>query len=134
MRLRGGLRIRKPFEPRAKRSPAIFSQTISAIELFEDVSQEDMEHLVNAMEARPAHEGEFVIRQDEPGVYFYVVHTGEYDVLLNQAGPNPVFTYQSGGFGELALLYDKPRAASIRCKSSGILFQLDRDTFMDIVT
>ena len=43
--------------------------------------------------------------------------------------------YDEGGFfGELALLYDKPRAATIKCATAGVLHRLDRDTFMEIVT
>ena len=86
------------------------------------------------MQAKPVEEGEKVIVQGEKGDHFFVVHSGEYDVILSQHGDEPVHTYQSGYFGELALLYDKPRAATIQCKTAGILYQLDRATFMDIVT
>ena len=43
-------------------------------------------------------------------------------------------TYQPGeGFGELALLYNAPRAATIVAKTEAILWKLDRDTFNHIV-
>jgi cAMP-dependent protein kinase regulator len=43
-------------------------------------------------------------------------------------------TYQIGeAFGELALLYNAPRAASIKAKTTGRLFALDRNTFNSIV-
>ncbi len=42
--------------------------------------------------------------------------------------------YQSGDvFGELALMYNAPRAASIKAKEDSTLFSLDRDTFNAIV-
>jgi cAMP-dependent protein kinase regulator len=50
--------------------------------------------------------------------------------------PEPVFlkNYESGEvFGELALLYNAPRAASISSKDESVLFSLDRDTFNHIV-
>ncbi len=43
-------------------------------------------------------------------------------------------TYKAGEFfGELALMYNAPRQASIKCKTSGKLFGLDRTTFNNIV-
>jgi len=36
-------------------------------------------------------------------------------------------------FGELALLYNAPRAATIIAKSDSVLFSLDRETFNHIV-
>lgn len=43
-------------------------------------------------------------------------------------------TYLTGeSFGELALMYNSPRAATIRCSKPGILYGLDRQTFINIV-
>ncbi len=43
-------------------------------------------------------------------------------------------TYQAGeSFGELALLYNAPRAATIRAKTDSVLFELDRECFNHIV-
>lgn len=43
-------------------------------------------------------------------------------------------TFEPGdAFGELALLYNAPRAATITAKSAVVLWELDRDTFNHIV-
>lgn len=48
--------------------------------------------------------------------------------------PKMIKQYNAGDlFGELALLYNAPRAASIQAKSEAILFALDRSTFNNIV-
>jgi CRP-like cAMP-binding protein len=45
-----------------------------------------------------------------------------------------VFNYEAGGsFGELALMYNAPRAATVRCTSSAVLWALDRVTFRRIL-
>lgn len=45
-----------------------------------------------------------------------------------------VHTYENkGSFGELALLYNMPRAATIKAKSDGLLWAMDRQIFRRIV-
>jgi len=66
-----------------------------------------------------------------------VVDSGELDCFKKFAEdeePKYLKTYSSGeAFGELALLYNAPRAASIKAKTDSILFSLDRITFNHIV-
>lgn len=67
----------------------------------------------------------------------YVVDSGQldcYKTFKAEDGPKFLKTYQPGeAFGELALLYNAPRAATITAKSDCILFALDRDCFNHIV-
>ena len=59
---------------------------------------------------------------------------GTYAVFLKAVGPNPVVTYGRGdSFGELALMYNCPRAATVKCTASGVLWALDRATFRTIL-
>jgi cAMP-dependent protein kinase regulator len=65
----------------------------------------------------------------------YVVGSGEYDCSKIIHGTETYLkTYKIGeSFGELALMYTAPRAASIKCSKSGVLYGLDRQTFKHIV-
>lgn len=85
-----------------------------------------------------------VIQQGDQGDFFYVVEKGVFDVYVNpagsvQAGPdglgNKVATIEPGGsFGELALMYNAPRAATvISVDSDSTLWALDRITFRRIL-
>lgn len=57
--------------------------------------------------------------------------SGDYDIIING---NIVGSYAgSGSFGELALMYNTPRAATIIAKTDGVLWALDRTTFQHIV-
>ncbi|CAK7273187.1 hypothetical protein SEPCBS57363_005527 [Sporothrix epigloea] len=85
-----------------------------------------------------------VITQGDSGDFFYVVEKGSFDVYVNssgtlQAGPEglgqKVDTISAGGsFGELALMYNAPRAATVMsAESSCTLWALDRLTFRRIL-
>lgn len=67
----------------------------------------------------------------------YVVDSGELD-CYKKFGPDQPDTYlktylPGESFGELALLYTTPRAASIKAKTECVLFSLDRECFNHIV-
>ena len=67
----------------------------------------------------------------------YVVDSGQLDCFKKFKPDQPdtyLKTYQPGeSFGELALLYNCPRAASIKAKTNAVVWELDRETFNNIV-
>ena len=63
-----------------------------------------------------------------------MVESGTYAVTIKVNGSTPVHTYKSGeAFGELALMYNTPRAATVKCVTGGILYALDRVAFRSIL-
>jgi MFS family permease len=76
--------------------------------------------------------GEVVIREGDAGDRFYLIDSGEVDV---SAGAGPVATLGPGEyFGEIALLRDVPRTATVRTKSDTRLYALERDEFLSAIT
>ena len=63
----------------------------------------------------------------QKGDYFYVIERGHFKVLVN--GREVSILEEGRSFGELALLYNTPRAATIRAATPCVVFSLDRDTF-----
>jgi CRP-like cAMP-binding protein len=68
-----------------------------------------------------------VVKQGEPGDYFYVVAQGQLEVVEKRS---VVRVLHAGDFfGEVALLYDVPRTATVRSVTPVRLFRLDRKAF-----
>ncbi len=65
----------------------------------------------------------------------YIIGDGQFECTKVINGKKTYLkTYKPGElFGELSLMYSAKRAASIKCVKSGVLFALDRLTFINIV-
>lgn len=106
--------------------------------MFKALGTEELTIVIDAMEEKRFAAGQTVITEGEPGAVLFVVDEGQLDChkTINPGDAQPTFlkTYQPGeAFGELALLYNAPRAATITAKTASTLWQLDRDTFNHIV-
>eukprot|EP00127_Corallochytrium_limacisporum_P004132 Clim_evm77s157 gene=Clim_evmTU77s157 len=104
--------------------------------LFSGLDDDQVEEVVDAMFEKTCSTGEVVIQYGDDGDYFYIIQTGVYEILIpdGEGGFKKVGSYnQKGSFGELALMYNQPRAATINCTEDGILWALDRVTFRRIL-
>eukprot|EP00957_Ditylum_brightwellii_P188401 14342536-Ditylum_brightwellii.AAC.1 len=71
--------------------------------------------------------GDDIIKQGDIGDYFYVIESGSVKFTVDGA---EVGKAKSGdGFGELALLYNCPRAATCTAEEACDLWRVDQDTF-----
>ena len=76
--------------------------------------------------------GEPVIRQGDHGEHFYVVESGQLEVAVD-GQPRPSLG-PGDSFGEIALMRDLPRTASVTAATDVRLWMLDRATFLAAVT
>ena len=100
--------------------------------------------------------GEEIIKQGDEGDFFYLVDAGTFEILVRlkkrkketqketrptnclifplQINGNKVAECKAGqSFGELALLYSQPRAATVKATSEATVWAVDRSTFRRIV-
>jgi len=113
------------------------SRAISTNFLFQNLSKQQLSDVLRAFERIEVEAGQAIIQQGQLGDKFYVVDVGEFDCFLERDGKlHKVHTYVgnrsrlgSPSFGELALMYSKPRAATIKAKTDGVLYALGRRTF-----
>ncbi|KAF3918801.1 hypothetical protein AA313_de0204459 [Arthrobotrys entomopaga] len=113
--------------------------------LFRNLDEEQTKQVLGALtEKTIRHKDTRIITQGDVGDFFYVVEKGVFDVYVNPTGSmtsgpdgmgKKVTTIEAGGsFGELALMYNAPRAATvISTIPDSILWSLDRVTFRKIL-
>lgn len=96
--------------------------------MFASLAGEEREQVVDAMEEKHVAAGEELIKQNDPGDYFYIVESGDFDIFV---GEHKVASRGAGSsFGEKALMYNCPRAATVRAVGgSALVWALDRLTF-----
>ncbi|GFR25631.1 cAMP-dependent protein kinase type II regulatory subunit [Trichonephila clavata] len=104
--------------------------------LFKFLDEDDINEIVEAMMPREIKKGQVIIRQGDDGDFFYVIDKGTFEATVKDSKEEEkvVKTYEnSGSFGELALLHNQPRAATIKAKTDGLLWAVSRRTFNKLV-
>ncbi|XP_060606170.1 cAMP-dependent protein kinase type II regulatory subunit-like [Ruditapes philippinarum] len=121
----------KIVHPKSDEQRNRLSAAVKPIFLFRSLEPEQMNCVLDAMFEKKVTPGEHVIDQGDDGDNFYVIDSGTYDIFVDN---KLVGKYDSSGsFGELALMYNMPRAATIVATSEGSLWAMDRLTFRRIV-
>jgi cAMP-dependent protein kinase regulator len=125
------------FVSKSEAQQARISECVKHSFLFNSLEAKDLQTVIDAMEEKNIKSGETVITQGENGEVLYIIESGSLDcfkVFKKEEGEKFLKTYSPGEvFGELALLYNAPRAATIRAKEDAVLWALDRETFNHIV-
>jgi MFS family permease len=97
--------------------------------LFSALPAPVLEGLARELQSEPVREGRVIVAEGEPGDRFYLIADGRFEVtvvgsLLRALGPGD-------GFGEIALLRDVPRTATVTARTDGLLYGLERRPFLD---
>jgi MFS family permease len=120
----GSLRRLDRFVP-----PAHAVALIRAHSLFTALPAAVVESLAGQLVRRPVRAGEVVIREGDIGDRFYLISEGELDISV--AGEHIRTRHPGEGVGEIALLRDIPRTATVTAKTRGVLYALEREPFLD---
>ncbi|KAK2906458.1 hypothetical protein Q8A67_005443 [Cirrhinus molitorella] len=103
--------------------------------LFKTLEKDQFVEVLDSMFEVRVKPGESIINQGDDGDNFYVIERGVFDIVIQKDGVSRcVGCYDNkGSFGELALMYNTPRAATIRATQEGALWALDRATFHRLI-
>lgn len=94
----------------------------------------ELEHLVALADLREYAPGETIIRQGYPSDSFYVLVRGTVSVRLGEGGATEVGGFgPPGSFGEVGLLLDEPRTATVVAQESVLALRLSAAAFSELV-
>lgn len=123
------LKLIEKSETEAERIVQILKSNV----FFGHLDEHQMETVQNVMFPVEKTDGDVIIRQGDDGDNFYVVDSGVVEVFIDSGDNgerNLVKTCEAGdAFGELAIMYNAPRAASCIAKGDVRLWALDRLSF-----
>ena len=110
-------------------------QRVQAVPLFKGLGERQLDVLTVKLEIQPFAPGVVLVRQGDSGDSFYVVRDGLVDVNRQDGrARHKLATLKPGDyFGEMALLYNQPRMATVVGKDEGSVWRLDRQDFRDLV-
>lgn len=117
------------------KSPEVRQLILTAISqnaLFAEVDPDQVEKIVDEMYRIEMKAGVSATKQGDPGDNVYVVEDGDFAVFVN--GKHVTSRSKGSLFGELALLYNEPRRATVTATVDSVVWAIDRFTFRRIVT
>jgi uncharacterized protein YhbP (UPF0306 family) len=105
--------------------------------VFKGLPRHEVETLAARLETVRVAAGDTIVRQGAPADKFFIIVDGEVDVLRDEAAgqaPKKVASLKQGQFfGEMAILRDSPRTATVQAVTPTTLLTMDRDVFRNLV-
>lgn len=122
--------------PKADEQRQRLAEAVKPILIFKCLETDQKNQVIDAMFERKVSPGTQVIRQGDDGDNFYVIESGIFEVYVKGSDgvDKKVFTFENAGsFGELALMYNQPRSATVVAAVEGTVWAMDRMSFRQIV-
>jgi len=109
----------------------MYESFLEEVPLLRTLDQYERSKIADALETQKFPPGSTIIRQGDPGTSFYLLESGEAEAYKDEV---PVKHYEKGDFfGELALLNDAPRAASVVATSEVKVATLGKNAFQRLL-
>ena len=105
---------------------------VKNVEAFGALSVAAANQIASALVSSPAAGGEVIVRQGDPAEDMFLIRSGVFEAAVD--GERVRTMHQGDHFGEIALLFDAPRTATVRCLEAGTLWRLNREDFLRAMT
>jgi MFS family permease len=111
--------------------PIVEIALLRSLRIFHALPAPALEGLARSMERVELATGDVLIRQGDPGDSFYAIADGRLQISVD--GVPAATKIRGDGIGEIALLRDIPRTATVTAESAATVFGLDRAAFLTAV-
>jgi len=115
---------------------AKLAELLAQTPLFAELTQDDLEHLAETARIRTYQRAEVIVREGEPATGCFTIASGRVEVLKGAQGSPPVVLATLGAgdfFGEMAVIDDHPRSATVRALDETECVAIRRADFLEIL-
>lgn len=101
------------------------------LSIFSGLAEDQLERLVKMGQQVVLQPGDVLIREGDPGDSLYVVLEGEFEVTKQSGSGEVVIAHRGAGevMGEMSLLDNEPRSATVRALTACRLLKIDQESF-----
>ena len=110
---------------------------LKEVPFFTGLGRKSLAKILSSMEVKRFGQGSVMIKQGDPGDAFYIVRSGQVQVVLRRKDQPDIQVAELGpkeGFGEMALLTDQPRSASVVAMTDVQVWRLPKAAFEELVS
>ncbi|KAF7261629.1 hypothetical protein EG68_00996 [Paragonimus skrjabini miyazakii] len=114
----------------------LLKEVCKTVVLFRGMDEEELDRMIEVMFARTVQPGDKIIVQGDDADNFYVVEQGTFHAFVKdeEGQDKQVCVYTNEGyFGELALMYNAPRSATVIAQTDGRIWCMSRKAFRKFV-
>jgi ATP-binding cassette, subfamily B, bacterial len=116
---------------------AVEAARLQRVPFFAALAPDLLDALAHRLDTERFRAGDLIVRQGEMGDRLYIIERGQVDVLTaDPAGGQRLLNILRTGehFGEMALLYDRPRNATVRARTPVQVYSLNQADFQELLT
>jgi CRP-like cAMP-binding protein len=108
---------------------------LKKVPLFSSFELEDLLRLKEITETTTCKAGDFVFQEGESGGHTYIIVSGSVEVVKGDGADEQIIATleKPAYFGEMAIIENQPRSASIRAKSDCVLLAIDGVEFRNMM-
>ncbi|KRX11142.1 Protein kinase-like domain [Pseudocohnilembus persalinus] len=106
-------------------------QSLKGHFVFYALSDSELEYIVRKMFYCEVANGQYIFKQGNQASTYFILASGKIEIIID--GQSKKVLERGVGFGELALLYNAPRSASVRCIGNCSFWAIDRNSFKTTV-